>query len=84
MKYYIHFVGTFSKFTWIFQLKCKSRFPDVFVHFKNKVWTYFGRKSEIFIHVEAHHLNRLDSLFYASVIVHRIYTHDKMAPLKEA
>ena len=35
--YYVFFIDDYSRFTWIYPLKLKSEFYDVFIHFQNIV-----------------------------------------------
>lgn len=78
--YYIHFVDAFSRYTWIFPMKFKSEVSTIFLHFKNKVETFFERKIKSFHSDGGSEFKALSSIFSSSGITHRQscpYTHEQ-------
>ncbi|CAA7049703.1 unnamed protein product [Microthlaspi erraticum] len=47
-KYYVVFVDNYSRYSWLFPLKMKSDFVDVFIAFQKQVENQFGKKIKTF------------------------------------
>ena len=44
-KYYVVFVDTYSRYSWLFPLKMKSDFCGVFIGFQKQVENQFNKKN---------------------------------------
>lgn len=77
-KYYVSFIGDFSKFTWIYLLHAKSEVENVFLQFQKHVERFIERKIKCAQSNWGGEYQRLHKFFKQIGVEHRVscpYTH---------